>query len=723
MKKKLLVFGFLFSMLLPSLYADEGMWLPLLLKKKEADMQKNGMRITAEDIYSVNRSSLKDAVMLFGGGCTGEFVSREGLVLTNHHCGYSYIVSHSTVERDYLTNGFWAANKSEELPCKGLSVTLLVYMEDVTEKVLEGVNNDMAEKDRAALIEKNIENIKKKATENNHYQADIKPFYYGNQYFMYVNEVFTDVRLVGAPPSNIGKFGGDTDNWMWPRHTGDFSVFRVYADKDGKPRDYSKDNVPYKPKKYLSINISGAKEGDFTFVFGYPGTTRQFLTSQAVDFVQNVEDPTRIKLRTECLNVYNEAMQKSPAQRLRYASTVASIANGWKKWQGELKGLKRMNAIDRKKAFERDFNKWVNLTEENRERYGGLLADFDKYYSQSIEAKKSYIYMNEALLASDAMLYALRLLTLADISTDESVPEEKVKENAENTYGYLMEYFSQDYDNHKEVDRDIFVRTMTIFYNDFAKDRYVWLKKNIESGKYDNAEAYFADVYNSSLLSNPKKAEKLLKKYKRKKAEELMEDPMVEILGAVLSKFRKVDMVELNGINEKLDSLYRVYVEGIMKMDTVKEFYPDANLTLRVAYGNVKSYKPRDGVEYMPYTTIEGIMEKENPQIYDYVVEERLKQLYNAKDYGVYANEKGKLPVAFIASNHTTGGNSGSPVLDADGNLIGINFDRNWEGTMSDIMYDPDQCRNISLDIRYCLFIIDKFAGAKHLIDEMTIVK
>lgn len=723
MKKKLLVFGFLFSMLLPSLYADEGMWLPLLLKKKEADMQKNGMRITAEDIYSVNRSSLKDAVMLFGGGCTGEFVSREGLVLTNHHCGYSYIVSHSTVERDYLTNGFWAANKSEELPCKGLSVTLLVYMEDVTEKVLEGVNNDMAEKDRAALIEKNIENIKKKATENNHYQADIKPFYYGNQYFMYVNEVFTDVRLVGAPPSNIGKFGGDTDNWMWPRHTGDFSVFRVYADKDGKPRDYSKDNVPYKPKKYLSINISGAEEGDFTFVFGYPGTTRQFLTSQAVDFVQNVEDPTRIKLRTECLNVYNEAMQKSPAQRLRYASTVASIANGWKKWQGELKGLKRMNAIEKKKAFERDFNKWANLTEENRERYGGLLADFDKYYSQSIEAKKSYIYMNEALLASDAMLYALRLLTLADISTDESVPEEKVKENAENTYGYLMEYFSQDYENHKEVDRDIFVRTMTIFYNDFAKDRYVWLRKNVESGKYDNAEAYFTDVYNSSLLSNPKKAEKLLKKYKRKKAEELMEDPMVEILGAVLSKFRKIDMVELNGINEKLDSLYRVYVEGIMKMDTVKEFYPDANLTLRVAYGNVKSYKPRDGVEYMPYTTIEGIMEKENPQIYDYVVEERLKQLYNAKDYGVYANEKGELPVAFIASNHTTGGNSGSPVLDADGNLIGINFDRNWEGTMSDIMYDPDQCRNISLDIRYCLFIIDKFAGAKHLIDEMTIVK
>lgn len=710
-------------MLLPSLYADEGMWLPLLLKKKEADMQKNGMRITAEDIYSVNRSSLKDAVMLFGGGCTGEFVSREGLVLTNHHCGYSYIVSHSTVERDYLTNGFWAANKSEELPCKGLSVTLLVYMEDVTEKVLEGVNNDMAEKDRAALIEKNIENIKKKATENNHYQADIKPFYYGNQYFMYVNEVFTDVRLVGAPPSNIGKFGGDTDNWMWPRHTGDFSVFRVYADKDGKPRDYSKDNVPYKPKKYLSINISGTEEGDFTFVFGYPGTTRQFLTSQAVDFVQNVEDPTRIKLRTECLNVYNEAMQKSPAQRLRYASTVASIANGWKKWQGELKGLKRMNAIEKKKAFERDFNKWANLTEENRERYGGLLADFDKYYSQSIEAKKSYIYMNEALLASDAMLYALRLLTLADISTDESVPEEKVKENAENTYGYLMEYFSQDYENHKEVDRDIFVRTMTIFYNDFAKDRYVWLRKNVESGKYNNAEAYFTDVYNSSLLSNPKKAEKLLKKYKRKKAEELMEDPMVEILGAVLSKFRKVDMVELNGINEKLDSLYRVYVEGIMKMDTVKEFYPDANLTLRVAYGNVKSYKPRDGVEYMPYTTIEGIMEKENPQIYDYVVEERLKQLYNAKDYGVYANEKGELPVAFIASNHTTGGNSGSPVLDADGNLIGINFDRNWEGTMSDIMYDPDQCRNISLDIRYCLFIIDKFAGAKHLIDEMTIVK
>ena len=719
MKKKLLLIGLAISMIMPNLFADEGMWLPLLLKKKEADMQKNGMRISAEDIYNVNNASLKDAVMLFGTGCTGEFVSNQGLLLTNHHCGYSFIVSHSTVERDYLTNGFWAMNREEELPCRGLTITRLVYMEDVTKQVLNGVADNMSETERQKLIEKNIAQVKEKATKDNHYTAVIKPFYYGNQYFMYVNEVFKDVRLVGAPPSNIGKFGGDTDNWMWPRHTGDFSVFRVYADKDGKPAEYSKDNVPYTPKRHLKINIKGVNEGDFTFVFGYPGTTKQFLTSDAVDYVQNVEDPTRIKLRTARLDVYNRAMNESPAQRLRYASKVASVANGWKKWQGEVRGLKRLNAIEKKKAFEKDFNAWA----QDKEEYRDVLAQLKKTYADIKDLNLSYTYLSEAIFASDLMNQVKNVANIISLSEKNGKNEAEIVALTEKFYNSLQNYYSKDYVNHRKVDKEIFVKTMSIFYYDYAKKSHYWLRDLIENHNDGKAEEFFAKVYESSFLSNPQQAEKLLKNFKPKNVKKLINDPAVELFLPIWGQYIEKDRYDLAVYDDKLDSLYRVYVDGIMKKDTKKEFYPDANLTLRVAYGNIKTYQPKDAITYEAFSTIEGIMEKENPEIYDYVVEPKLKQLYEKKDYGIYANEKGELPVAFIASNHTTGGNSGSPVLDKDGNLIGINFDRNWEGTMSDIMYDPSQCRNISLDIRYCLFIIDKFAGASHLIGEMDLIK
>lgn len=719
MKKKLLLIGLAILMIMPNLFADEGMWLPLLLKKKEADMQKNGMRISAEDIYNVNNASLKDAVMLFGTGCTGEFVSSRGLLLTNHHCGYSFIVSHSTVERDYLTNGFWAMSREQELPCRGLTITRLVYMEDVTSRVLEGVGDDMTEQKRQTLIEANIEKVKAKATEGNHYTAVIKPFYYGNQYFMYVNEVFKDVRLVGAPPSNIGKFGGDTDNWMWPRHTGDFSVFRVYADKDGKPAEYSKDNVPYTPKRHLKINIKGVNEGDFTFVFGYPGTTKQFLTSDAVDYVQNVEDPTRIKLRTARLDVYNRAMNESPAQRLRYASKVASVANGWKKWQGEVRGLKRLNAIEKKKAFEKDFNAWA----QDKEKYRDVLAQLKKTYADIKDLNLSYTYLSEAIFASDLMNQVKNVANIISLSEKNGKNEAEIIALTEKFYNSLQNYYSKDYVNHRKVDKEIFVKTMSIFYYDYAKKSHYWLRDLIENHNDGKAEEFFAKVYESSFLSNPQQAEKLLKNFKPKNVKKLINDPAVELFLPIWGQYMEKDRYDLAVYDDKLDSLYRVYVDGIMKKDTKKEFYPDANLTLRVAYGNIKTYQPKDAITYEAFSTIEGIMEKENPEIYDYVVEPKLKQLYEKKDYGIYANEKGELPVAFIASNHTTGGNSGSPVLDKDGNLIGINFDRNWEGTMSDIMYDPSQCRNISLDIRYCLFIIDKFAGASHLIGEMDLIK
>lgn len=710
--KKVLFLGVLLLSMMGRSFADEGMWLPLLLADKQADMQKNGMKITAEDIYSANHSSLKDAVVLFGRGCTGEFVSKEGLLLTNHHCGYGSIVSLSTVEADYLTNGFWASDKQSELPCKGMTVTSLVYMEDVTKQVLQGINDKMTEAEREKIINENIEKVKAKATKGTHYQAVIKPFYYGNQYFMYVNEVFKDIRLVGAPPSNIGKFGGDTDNWMWPRHTGDFSMFRVYASKDNKPADYSPDNVPYTPKKHLKIYLKGVNEGDFTFVFGYPGTTKQFLISDAVDFVQNVEDPIKIKLRTIRLDVYNRAMNQSPAQRLRYASKVASVANGWKKWQGEVRGLKRLNAIEKKIEFENKYAAWA----KGNETYEGVLPAMKKVYEKKKAAETMYVYLSEAIFASDLMVNALKLLELIPEEGKE-VDEKLSKAMADAIYAQLEDYYANDYENHRKVDKEIFVKTMSTFYTDCVGSL-------IAEEKFDrDVEAYFENVYESSFLSNPDAAKKLLGNFKMKNLKKISQDAAVRLLVPYWNLYNDTMRDNLNSCLTELDSLYRVYVAGIMEMETNKEFYPDANLTLRVAYGNVKSYEPKDGVVYKPYSTIEGIMEKENPDVYDYVVVDKLKELYNNKDYGQYANEKGEMPVAFIASNHTTGGNSGSPVLDANGNLIGINFDRNWEGTMSDIMYDPTQCRNISLDIRYCLFIIDKLAGAKHLIDEMTIVK
>ncbi|MDR1006666.1 MAG: S46 family peptidase [Bacteroidales bacterium] len=702
-----------------TMFADEGMWLPLLLKNREADMKAKGMKISAKDIYDVNNASLKDAVMLFGGGCTGEFVSDKGLTLTNHHCGYSYIVSHSTVERDYLTNGFWAMNQAEELPCKGLSVTLLVYMEDVTAKVLNGVTATITENERDKIVKKNIADIVAAATKGTTYKAEVEACFYGNQYFLYVNDVFTDVRLVGAPPSNIGKFGGDTDNWMYPRHTGDFSIFRVYAGKDNKPAPYSKDNVPYKPKKHLKISLNGVKEGDFTFVFGYPGRTQQFLTSYAVAQTQNEVDPTSIKYRTARLDIYNAAMNQSPAQRLRYASQVASIANGWKKWQGEVRGLKRLNAIVKKQDFEKQFGIWANIIAERKEKFGGLLPDFAKTYSVYDTLYMAAIYFSEGAMASDIAKMALQFWNY-------------VAKSDRNKLLNLFERIGK-YDEDKAVDKAVFLKTMTMFYEDYGKTHYAWLKEKIDKDAKGDAEKYFSKIYDESFLTDSKNAANFIKKYKLdkdsltekdwKQIRKLQNNPLTELF--VRIKVAAIDntLLERSIINTHLDSLYRIYVEGIMEMQSGKDFYPDANLTLRVAYGNVMGYQPKDAVTYLPYTTIEGIMQKENPDIYDYVVEPRLKELYANKDYGRYANSKGELPVTFIASNHTTGGNSGSPVLNAEGNLIGINFDRNWEGTMSDIMYDPSQCRNISLDIRYCLFIIDKYAGAKHLIEEMDLIQ
>ena len=689
-----------------TLRADEGMWIPMLLQRNEADMQKAGMHISAKDIYDINHACLKDAVLLFNQGCTGEYVSDQGLFLTNHHCGYSYITRHSTVEHDYLTNGFWAMTREEELPCPGLTATRLVRMEDVTEQVLKGVNASASEADRQRIVEANIAAVTAKAVEGTHYKAIVKPFYYGNQYFMYVNEVFTDVRLVGAPPSNIGKFGGDTDNWMWPRHTGDFSMFRVYADKDNRPAPYSKSNQPYRPLKHLAISLKGVDEGDFTFVFGYPGRTQRYVTHDAVDLAANVTNPIRIGMRDIRLNHYKAAMERSAAQRLKYASRVASIANGWKKWQGESQGIERLDGVGQKLAFEKRFQTWAN----DKPEYRDVLNQLHQEYSRNRDQEVALTYISEALLASDFMNRARQLDQLS-LTQNDSV----ARVRADKLLKANESYFA-DFESHSPVDRAIFVETMV----------KMWKDGQVEFKYKDEAQltAALNDIYDNSMLTNRAKMDKFLRSYTPKQSGKIYKDPAVNLFkGVYYNVCSSKKMEAYYEANRNIERLMRTYVKGIMEMGGVERLFPDANLTLRVAYGHVAGFRPRDGVLYKPYSTLEGIMEKENPDIYDYVVEPRLKELWRNKDYGPYANQRGELPVGFIATNHTTGGNSGSPVLNADGQLIGINFDRCWEGTMSDLLFDPDYCRNISLDIRYCLFIIDKFAGASHLVKEMTIAQ
>jgi len=701
--------------------AGEGMWLPMLLEQlNEPEMKSMGMRISAEDIYSINKSSLKDAILLFGRGCTAEIVSDQGLILTNHHCGYGQIQKHSSLENDYLTTGFWAMDKSQELPNPGLSVTLLIRMEDVTAQALEGVKPGMPETDRAAIIKANLGKIEKSAMEGTSYNARVKPFYYGNEFYLFVTQTFNDVRLVGAPPSNIGKFGGDTDNWMWPRHTGDFSMFRIYVDKNNEPADYSPDNVPYKPKSHLPISLKGVEKGDFTFVFGYPGSTQEYLPSFAIEMITGIENPPAVRLREKRLGIFDSYMQQSDLVRIQYSDKYAGVANYWKKMIGENRGIKKLDAIEKKQALEQQFTSWASADAARNEKYGRLIPEFESLYRQLTPVNETETYLLEAGLGIEAFKFAYSFNQLAVKSKDKNTPPEEIQKLV-NALEVSSKAYFKNY--HLPIDQEVFASLMAdwMSHQDDSKLPLPFIQGAIVYNH--DFEAWAEAVYSKSIFTDAGRVDDFLASYKTKSYKKIESDPMFLLAYAVYDFYFTNILPVSQVVNMKLDSMQRVYMQGLMEFQTNRRFYPDANSTLRVTYGKVDDYYPRDAVHYRHYTTLEGIMEKEDPAIYDYVVEPRLKQLYEQKDYGRYGASDTTIRIAFIASNHTTGGNSGSPVLNADGQLVGINFDRNWEGTMSDLMYDPDQCRNISLDIRYCLFVIDKYAGAGHLVEEMTLVE
>ena len=712
--KKIFLILFVSILSFSNLMAEEGMWIPSLLQKlNESEMVTLGMHITAKDIYDINHASLKDAIVSIGG-CSAEIISDQGLLITNHHCGYSKIQQHSTLEHDYLTDGFWAMNKSEELPNAGMIARLLIRIDDVTLDILKGVDNSMNEEAREAIIKNNIKDITTKIEKESGYEVSIKPFYYGNQYFMFLTETYKDVRLVGAPPSNIGKFGGDTDNWMWPRHTGDFSIFRIYADKNNKPAAYSKENVPYKPKYHIPISLKGANEGDFTFVFGYPGRTEEYIPSYGVDMNVNVVNPVIIDLRTEKLNIFKKYIDQDRLVRIQYASKAAGVSNTWKKLIGANKGLIRFDAIAKKQAYEKEFVKWANSNPRLKAEYGDLIPQFEQVYSGLKSFKKASTYISEAAYGVELIKFASDFKSLLEID-DQLKFDKALSKKQEDVIKFFKDY-------HQPIDREVFEKLLRIYHDSCDKGFQPDFFGIIQS-KYKGDIGKFANfIFANSIFASEPKLTEFLKNAGFGKLDKLKKDPAYKLAEDIAKLDESKLKPEITKLDNQLTRLQRIYMKAQMEMQPEKRFYPDANSTLRITYGKVMPFDPIDGVKYKHFTTMKGIIEKENPNIYDYVVEDRLKELYQTKNYGPYADQDGSMHVCFIAANHTSGGNSGSPILNADGQLLGLNFDRVWEGTMSDLNYDPDYCRNISVDIRYCLFIIDKFAGAKHLVDEMTII-
>lgn len=701
--------------------AAEGMWIPALLKSlNEADMKAMGLKLSAEDIYSVNKSSLKDAIVLFGGGCTAEVISTQGLILTNHHCGFSQIQSHSSVEHDYLTDGFWAMNKAEEKANPGLTATFIVRIEDVTAKVLEGTEG-LDPIARAARVSANIQAIEAvtEKAEPKHL-ADIRPFFYGNEFYMIVTKTYRDVRLVGAPPGGVGKFGGDTDNWIWPRHTGDFSVFRIYANADNEPADYAADNKPYTPGHSLPISLKGTQPGDFTMVYGFPGQTQQYLHSTGVRFVVEQMNPRAIAMRDKSLAIINETMASSDRLRIAYASKQARIANAWKKWIGETKGLQRLHAIETKMERERQFSNLVLKDPQLVATYGSVLNELDNHYKtgkQYLMARS--LFVEFYVMGPEILRFANAFGNLADnypkLVEDGKLADE-IRRLKESTTGFYKNY-------DPATDQRILAALYPMYIEGLDPSLHPDIHASLAAKYGSDWERYAAESFSKSVFTDEARLNAFLDKFSKKSPKALQNDPIFLLQKSVTGAWRDKAQTSVGAFEGKLQELMRVYVKGMMTVFNDKKYWPDANSTLRVAYGKVEGSEPQDGVIYKPYTTMDGVLEKYVPGDVEFDLPLRLVDMARKRDYGQYADAQGELIVAFTASNQTTGGNSGSPVIDGSGNLIGINFDRSWESTMSDIMYDPERCRNIIADIRYVLWVIDRYAGAKHLIDEMKIIR
>ena len=697
--------------------ADEGMWIPLLINKNMAEMQEMGLKLTAEDIYNVNNSSLKDAITIFGRGCTGEIISPEGLLLTNHHCGYGSIQKVSTPEANYLDDGFWAMNKGEEIPVEGLTVQFLDHMKDVTRKVLDGTKSDMTEDERKEVINKNkkaVEDYINKDT-TSHFSARVVSFFGGNEYYLFVYETFTDIRLVGAPPESIGKFGADTDNWMWPRHTGDFSMFRVYTAPDGNPATYAEENVPLVSKHFLPVNIAGVEQDDFAMIMGYPGGTDRFLSSFGVDLAINSTNPTIVKIREEKLAILREGMDADEAVRLQYATKFAHTANYWKYFIGQTKGLKRLKVKEKKQQEEAEFQNWINQNPKAKMKYGDALVLLGDAYDVLDQYELANIYFREAIYRGAEILgYAYKYSKLSKLLDSKESTEAEINAAAGRLKAGVDGYFKN---YNEQIDRKLFASMIKMYHENVPLDQQPTYLLKMDK-KYKGDYQKYADyMFEKSMFASKDKVNAFLSDPNKK---QLDKDPAMVAVNAFFSKYREL-MGQKKEANDELAKGHRLYIAGLREMNPDINYAPDANFTMRLSYGTVQDYYPADAIHYEYFTTMDGIMQKEDPDNWEFIVPAKLKELYEAKDFGQYG-EDGVMKVCFLTTHDITGGNSGSPVINGNGELIGLAFDGNWEAMSGDIAFEPELQRTINVDIRYVMFIIDKFAGATNLIEEMTLV-
>jgi len=710
--------------------ADEGMWLPMFLERLNyAEMQDMGLQLSQEEIYSINNSSIKDAIARLGGGfCTGEIISPSGLMLTNHHCAYDYIQTHSTVERDYLSDGFWAQTYEDELPNEDLYVDFLVRMEDVTNRVLSQVVDTMPEDERNAVVQDAIDDIIEEVKGDSDYKVVVKPFFEGNEYYLFVYETYYDVRLVGAPPESIGKYGGDTDNWMWPRHTGDFALFRVYTGPDGEPAQYSPENIPLKPKHHLPISLDGVSEGDFAMIFGFPGATNRYMTSYGVEMAIEESNPTRVAIRELRLETLKQQMNASKSVRLKYAPKYSRISNYWKYFIGQTKGLKNLNVYEKKKDQEEAFTKWVEKDRDRKAKYGDTFEFIREGYDKLDDVNEAFIYAYEAGLAPEIVSFGYQFEKIFHALNDTS--QQNLERYIKATQDQANDFFK---DYHRPTDQKVFATMMKMYYDDmdtrFHPDffqavkqtgqpdslRYFQGYKNEAIGDMQSLAAF---IYHNSFIADQQKTATFLR---NPDAEVLANDPGFKVSQSVLAVYRRLYAQRLQA-TELIDRGERLYIEGLRKMHPDKFFYPNANSTMRFTYGQVLGYSPKDAVRYNYFTTLKGVMEKEDPADQEFIVHPKLKDLFESGDFGRYG-ANGQMKVGFLTNTDITGGNSGSPVINGKGQLIGVAFDGNWEAMSGDIAFEPELQRTINVDIRYVLFVIDKFAGADHLIDEMTLVR